>query len=122
MTTAIVLTPLQKDIIVGTLLGDACAERKKMTHNTRLRFEQSYPAHNDYLLSIYEALKSLTKAGPGVVTRKADKRTGLVYLSIAFKTRALSILNPYYDLFYVDNKKQVPSNIQEYLTPAVLAY
>lgn len=34
---------MQKEIIIGILLGDAFLERSKPSHNARLRIEQSYP-------------------------------------------------------------------------------
>lgn len=49
LQSSILLTCLQKDIIVGTLLGDSSIERDKPTHNTRIRFDQSYPGHKSYL-------------------------------------------------------------------------
>lgn len=51
MLNSIVLTSLQKNVLVGTILGDASMERVKPTHNTRVRYDQTYPAHNSYLLS-----------------------------------------------------------------------
>lgn len=115
-------TSYQQDVIVGTLLGDASAERAKMTYNTRLRFDQSYPAHHSYLMHLYYILKSLTRSEPKIITRAADKRTGLSYQSIAFKTAALPVLNQYRELFYVNGVKVVPANIQDLLTPVALAY
>jgi len=35
------LSPEQTDILIGTLLGAACIERSKSTHNSRVRFDQS---------------------------------------------------------------------------------
>lgn len=116
-------------MIVGTTLGDACLERNKPTHNTRIRFEQSYPAHEDYLCSIYSIFQGLTgnKGSPRVTTRKPDIRTGKVYYYIALKTRALPAFNIYFDLFYNYDKfgkrrKVVPINIAELLTPRAFAY
>jgi hypothetical protein len=132
ITGSIVLTSLQKDVLVGTMLGDACAERVKPTHNTRIRYDQSYPDHEGYLNHLYEVLKPLTASGPKIITRKADKRTGLAYQSIAFKTRMLPSLNYYHELFYsltdatqvsgIKYKKLVPACIGDLLTPAALAY
>lgn len=123
------LSTIQKDIIVGTLLGDASLERNKPTHNTRLRFDQTFPKHAAYLQSIYSVFQNLTGTlgTPKIYTRKPDKRTGKVYSSIAFKTRALKSLNYYNDLFYTyDNngkrRKVVPTTIQELLTNRALAY
>lgn len=59
---------------------------------------------------------------PRIVTRKADKRTGKVYISISFKTRALAQLNVFHEMFYVAGRKTVPLNIAELLTPVALAF
>lgn len=121
------LTIIQKDIIVGTLLGDASLEKNKPTHNTRLRFDQSYPEHASYLESIYALFKNGELGAPKIHTRKPDKRTGKIYKTIAFKTRALETLNYYYNLFYVydvngKRRKVVPINSKELLTSRALAY
>lgn len=39
------LTPIQKEILVGSLLGDAHIEKTKPNHNARLRFDQTFPNH-----------------------------------------------------------------------------
>ena len=87
---------------MGTLLGDASLEHKKSSHNTRLRFDQSYPEHAPYLQSIYSIFQNLTGplGMPKIHIRKPDKRTGKVYSSIDLKTRALEPLNYFYDIFY----------------------
>jgi hypothetical protein len=46
------LTNEQKEALVGIILGDGSLERRKTTHNTRLRIEQAYPEKESYLLSI----------------------------------------------------------------------
>ena len=48
---------MQKDVLVGTLLGDASMEREKSTHNPRVRFDQTYPGHEEYLLSLYDTFR-----------------------------------------------------------------
>lgn len=122
---SVVLTCLQKD--VGTLLGDSSLEREKPTHNTRIRFDQSYPNHKSYLESLYVIFANLCGTPPRVHIRKPDKRTGKISQTIAFKSLRHISLNYYYDLFYVyDNngkrRKIVPNNISELLTPCALAY
>lgn len=127
LESSVLLTCLQKDIIVGTLLGDSSLERDKPTHNTRIRFDQSYPNHKSYLESLYVIFANLCGTPPRVHTRKPDKRTGKIYQTIAFKTLRHIPLNYYYDLFYIyDNngkrRKIVPNNITELLIPCALAY
>lgn len=102
-------------------------ERNKQTHNARLRYEQTYPKHASYLQFLYAIFLNLTSSGPKIIVRKADKRTGKIYKTIAFKTRALQQLNHLYDLFYkydVNGKryKVIPVNIHELLTSRALAY
>lgn len=58
---------------------------------------------------------------PVIVVRKADLRTGKIYKSMYVRTLRFSCLNEYHSLFYKDNKKVIPLNIQELLTPRGLA-
>lgn len=59
---------------------------------------------------------------PKILERKPNKRTGLIYKSIYFWTLRFPCLNEYYDIFYKDNKKIIPNNLDELLTPVGLAY
>lgn len=123
------ISAIQKDIIVGTLLGDASIERNKPTHNARIRFDQSYPNHASYLESIYAIFQNFTGTigQPKIYVRKPDKRTGKIYKTIAFKTRSIKSLNYFYDLFYKYDSngkryKVVPIIIKELLTSRAIAY
>lgn len=52
-----------------------------------------------------------------------DKKTNISYKSIYFATLTLPCFNYYRNLFYnKDNKKIVPNNINQLLTPRGLAY
>jgi hypothetical protein len=115
------LTSTQKEVLVGSLLGDAYIERGKPTHNSRLRFDQTFPNHASYLTWLYITFHSLCGKGPSVVIRKADKRTGNVYSQMQMKTLAFPCLNVYHDMWYRSGKKVVPSCIGELLTPLALA-
>jgi ubiquinol-cytochrome c reductase cytochrome b subunit len=119
---AMQLSDEQKEILVGTLLGDASIERSKPTHNGRLQFLQTFPAHAEYLTVLYVQFINLAKSAPKVVIRKADKRTGKVYSQIQWKSPTYTCFNMYHDMFYVNGKKVVPANIAELLTPRALAY
>ena len=116
------LTSVQKEILVGTMLGDAFIERSKPTHNARVRFDQSFPNHASYLMKIYSYFYNLTGKGPTVIIRKPDKRTGKVYYQMQLKTLAFPCLNYYHNLFYKDGKKIIPKIIGELLTARSLAY
>jgi hypothetical protein len=47
---SISLSQIQKEILIGTILGDCSLERPKPSHNTRLRFDQTFPTHATYLM------------------------------------------------------------------------
>lgn len=53
---------------------------------------------------------------------KKDKRTGLVYKSIIFKTLRFPCLNEFHNLFYNNSIKCIPLNIKYLLTPIGLAH
>lgn len=87
------LTFFQIDVLVGVLLGDASLERRKSSHNTRLRFDQTFPTHASYLIMLYGTYYNLTSSSPSMNIRNPDKRTGKIYRSLSFKTVSLPCLN-----------------------------
>lgn len=104
---SITLTEIQKDILIGTLLGDSRLEfGAERSINARLRFDQTFPAHASYLMFIYSHFYELGGAGPKVYIRKPDPRTNKIYSSIQFKTIALPCFNFYLDLFYNEKGKK----------------
>lgn len=109
-------------MLVGTILGDASMERIKPTHNARVRFDQVYPDHFEFLDLLYSIFDNLTSSEPKIHARKPDSRTGKIYSTIAFKSRNLPCLNPFYDMFYKNRVKVIPENIAELLTPRGLAF
>ena len=130
------LSEEQKEIIVGLLLADAYLERKKISHNTRLRIDHTYPNQEKYVEHLYKKFQTLSGKPPKIYIRNPDKRTGKVYKSISFKTFNLPCLNYYHSLFYkqittltekISNNKAkfikiVPNDIEALLTPISLAH
>ena len=49
-------------------------------------------------------------------------RTGKIYSTLVFKTRALASLTLYHDLFYDNRRKIIPNNIADLITPVSLAF
>jgi hypothetical protein len=93
----------------------------KTNSNIRLRFEQG-TVHDDYLLHLYDLFKSCCPQAPKVYTRLPDKRTGEIFYRISFYTYSLPCFTDIFDLFYLDGKKIIPSNIGDLLTPLGLCY
>ena len=50
------LSIIQKEALIGIILGDGFLDRNKPSHNTRLRIEQSYPEKEEYLKSLHKLL------------------------------------------------------------------
>lgn len=120
------LTPKQVEILVGILLANGSLERRKVTHNTRLRIDHTYPNQAKYVEHLYSIFENLCISEPKVLVRKPDIRTGNVYKSIQFKTKNLKCLNNYHEMFYVYSEskyvKIIPTNIDEILTARSLAH
>ena len=116
------LTKEQKEAIIGIILADGFLERGKLTYNTRLRVEHTYPEQESYILLLHSIFAPLIATEPKIVVRKADSRTGNIYKSMSVRTLRFPCLNKYLELFYRDKKKIIPSNIQDLLTPRGLAH
>ena len=123
-TCAMILTTIQKETLIGNILGDGYIERRKNTYNPTLTIEQTYPKRADYVNHLYEIYANLVlQREPKIVVRKPDVRTGKVYSSIRFSTRSLPCLIPIYEIFYTENRKRrLPNNIGELITARSLAY
>lgn len=75
MTSNIItLTKVQKETLIGTLLGDGHMRRKKATHNPNLAIDQTYPKHKNHVLYLYKVFKNLTLSSPKVSVRSPDKQ------------------------------------------------
>ena len=58
------LTKEQKEIIIGTLLGDACIPNKRApNHNYYIKFEQKY-TQLEYINHLYHVFKDFIGTGP----------------------------------------------------------
>jgi len=121
------LTQQQKDVIFGTLLGDGNLQTLNGGRTWRYRAIQK-EAHQDYLVHKYEILKSLCTTGP-IYDEALDLRTGRVDKRYYFNTRISPSFKFYADMFYRQDPrdpqkwiKQVPLNVQKFLTPQALAY
>lgn len=116
------LTDIQKEIIIGTMLGDATIPRKQGRAGKSIKFEQRINVYQ-YVHHLYEVFRPLVGTGPRVRYNKKSKK-----YSIWFRTYSHDSLLFYYNLFYSQDPssklfvKTVPSNIHKFLTPRAVAY
>ena len=68
-----VLSDIQKESLIGIILGDGFVDRAKSKYNTRIRLEQSYPEKSEYLKSLYELFEPLVAMEPTLLTRDNKK-------------------------------------------------
>ena len=116
------LTTLQREILVGTLLGDACISCGQRPHPTyNIKFEQAYSKF-EYINHLYNIFEPFVGTSPQIRTL-ADGRQ-----SFWFRTYRHKAFEFYYNQFYPlttkisTRKKRVPRNIDQLLTPRGLAY
>lgn len=108
----------QKDIIIGTLLGDATIATRAGRPILRLKFEQQ-EKFQLYITHLYEEFKPFIGSPPA--QRLNHERTKVISFWVATYTN--SSLKYYYDLFYKQHGfKRVPKQIGKLLNARVLAY
>lgn len=111
------LTSRQREIIVGTLLGDAHLETQTHGRTYRLRIMHS-AGQKEYVEWLYNELKNLVT---GPVKSKIISVKGKTYSCYWFDTMSSSSLRFYAQQFYPQGKKRVPRFVSRLLTPLGLA-
>lgn len=129
MTT---LTNEQKDVIVGSLLGDGNLSTGTDGRTWRYRALQQkrdlpYLEYKYQVLKEFCAFKS-TAFEPGIICNQTyDERTKRTYERCYFNTKVNDCFKHYGNIFYTKDVKtnnfvkDVPKNIQQMLTPRALA-
>lgn len=103
------LTEEQKSILIGSLLGDGTMRKKKDAH---LEINHSY-AQKALVDWIYSKFKNWVRTEPK--WRKGNGKRE----AYRFATQKLPIFTPFYNQFYLNNKKIIPINLE--LSPLTLA-
>lgn len=101
------LTQRQKNIIIGTILGDGTLELDG--RNARLKLDHS-EKQKDYLLWKHRELFNISSAFH-FYSQKPDLRTKRKYKHCQFNTLSLESLNFYYGEFYKNGRKSLSYNI-----------
>ncbi len=116
MKKEVKLSRRQREIIVGTLLGDAHLETQNGGRTYRLKVEHS-AKQKDYIEWLFSELKPLSAQSQ--LTRKTRPNGREFY---EFRTRSLGALRFYAHQFYDGRKKIVPKMIHKLLkSPLSLA-
>ena len=119
------LNDLQREILVGTLLGDATIIAQSERSEYNVKFEQQVDK-SEYIQRLYEIFEPFVGTPPkirNIMGGGAKDRQ-----SIWFRTYRHACFRFYYDIFYPKNQennqrtKRVPKKISRYLTVRGLAY
>ena len=119
------LSVIQKDLIVGSLLGDGNLQTGSRGQTWRYRALQK-AEHLEYLMYKYNLLQNY--CGTGLIFADVpDERTGKVYKRAYFNTLVNKSFRYYGNIFYTFDKKvnkfvkKVPKKIEKILTPRAVA-
>ena len=108
------LSKLQREIIIGKLLGDGCLEARRNGETYRLKVEHSVK-QREYVNWLYELFKDWVLTSPKEKLSRSKHNYG-------FQTVSHSSLRFYGQQFYgQDGVKKVPIQIRKWLTPRALA-
>ena len=107
------------EVIVGCLLGDADIELRGRAINGRFKIIQS-TKYKDYFLMLFEIFSQFCSTPHSSYTY-LDSRTNKNYSSLTLRTKSLSLFTEYYNLFYFNGVKVIPTNIGDLLTHLGLA-
>jgi hypothetical protein len=98
-------------VFIGIILSDANIS-KSYKGDARLQFKQTIN-HIEYFYFIFSKLSHYCSKGPYTTRTIVHKKE---HIGLGFTTRTLSCITELYDIFYVDNKKIVPSNLFDLLS------
>lgn len=121
------LSKEQRDLLVGTLLGDGNLQTETQGRTWRYRALQSED-QKAYLDHKFQILKNLCNMDKPIYSETLDECTNKVYKRYYFNTITHPSLRFFGNMFYTYDKKtngmvkDVPVRIEKYLTPAAVAY
>jgi hypothetical protein len=109
------LSPTQRSVLAGTMLGDACIARHGRYHRLHVKHKGAHRALVDFKYHTFETFVSMA------VHEFDQQLRGKRYPCAQFATRTDPIFSEWYDRFYEDGRKIVPSDIERDLDPLALA-
>ena len=112
------LNKVERDIIIGTILGDACVESCK--NESRIQIAHS-EKQKDYVIWKYDYLRKWTLSPPKRMII-IDSRNQKKYYRWRFRTFSHPEFSNYRNIFYQNRQKIIPKNIEDILrSPLSLA-
>ena len=97
------LNEVQKEVLVGTIIGDGCLFKSTEGSQARLSLSHSL-AQKEYFYYKYEIMKPIIRTAP-YERSWFDKRTKKEYSEVKFQTRVHPMFTKLWESFYNDGKK-----------------
>ena len=111
------LSDLQKEVLIGVLLGDGHLETQNGGRTYRLKIEHS-SLQKEYADWLYEVFKEWVTTPPRERTQIV---LGISYNKYGFSTLSHGAFRFYAQQFYQNKKKVLPKAIQKWLSPIAMA-
>lgn len=111
------LTSLQKEILVGKILGDGHLESQNYGRTIRLKIEHS-AKQREYVDWLYELFKEWVLTPPQFKQQKVGKN---LFVKYWFQTISHGSFRFFYHQFYQEKRKKIPKLIDRWLTRRALA-
>ncbi len=112
------LNPEQKELLIGSLIGDGCVSKHHNGINSCRFIETHSIAQLDYLMWKKDILQNFVSSNIQFIDNSKNKSYSNG-ISACFYTVLHKEFVYFYELFYKDGKKQIPDNIK--LSPLSLA-
>jgi len=109
------ISSLQKEIIIGCLLGDGRLECRSKEGSARLRIHQGWK-QKDLVFWKYKVLKNLVSCAPRKIVCWKNPKNNEDYYSWYFHTKTIPEFRELYEMFYRDGRKILPQNTLDLLT------
>lgn len=119
--TEIQLTKTQKEVLIGTLLGDSSLSIGKNCKNPRFSCAHcvNQKEYAEYKASIFSNLNSQCKYSRRNIP---DKRNGKYYEEYEIRIPSNPAFLPFYSSFYINGRKHIPFCLFDYFTERSLAF
>ena len=104
-------------VFIGIILSDANIS-KAYKADARLQFKQAVN-HIEYFYFVFFKLNHYCSKAPYITKTIISKKE---HIGLSFTTRTLPCITKLYNIFYLNNKKVVPTTLYDLLTWEALAY
>lgn len=114
------ISQIQRDIIIGSLFGDARLECRSKNGTSRLRIHHGWK-QKELVFWKYRKLKQIVSTPPRKIVCWQNPKTGEDYFSWYFHSLTLKELGELHKIFYGGKRKILPKNIESLLGKRALA-